>query len=397
MNQENRILIIDDTPTHIDYLIRYLNQAGFQMLVAKDGKTGLELARHSQPDIILLDVLMPDVDGFETCRRLKNDAITCDIPVIFMTALSSVGNKVAGFEVGAVDYVTKPIDQQEVMARITTHLTIRNLQQDLQVEVVERRKTEEMLRQYTEMLRTQNEELDAFAHTVAHNLKNPLGLLTSLAEFLHTEHHRMKGEELSECLRLMSQDGYKAITIIEDLLLFASVRKDEVEAEPLDMIEIVTLSNHRLTSMIECNKAEIIFPDSWPTALGYAPWIEEVWVNYVSNAIKYGGRPPQIKLGATMQNNSMIRFWVKDNGLGLSTSEQRQLFTPFTRLSSLKVEGHGLGLSIVRRIVEKLGGQVHIESDGIPGQGSVFSFTLPAAPLKTTVLSCQTNHVLTAV
>jgi signal transduction histidine kinase len=308
-----------------------------------------------------------------------------------------VGNKVAGFEVGAVDYVTKPIDQQEVMARITTHLTIRNLQQDLQVEVVERRKTEEMLRQYTEMLRTQNEELDAFAHTVAHNLKNPLGLLTSLAEFLHTEHHRMKGEELSECLRLMSQDGYKAITIIEDLLLFASVRKDEVEAEPLDMIEIVTLSNHRLASMIECNKAEIIFPDSWPTALGYAPWIEEVWVNYVSNAIKYGGRPPQIKLGATMQNNSMIRFWVKDNGLGLSTSEQRQLFTPFTRLSSLKVEGHGLGLSIVRRIVEKLGGQVHIESDGIPGQGSVFSFTLPAAPLKTTVLSCQTNHVLTAV
>lgn len=396
--QGNTILIIDDTPLHIDYLIKYLSQAGFHMLVAKDGKTGLQLARHNQPDIILLDVLMPDLDGFETCRRLKEDEATYDIPVIFMTALSSVGNKVAGFEVGAVDYVTKPIDQQEVMARITTHLMIRNLQQDLQIEVTERRKTEETLRQYTDLLRSQNEELDAFAHTVAHNLKNPLGLLTSLAEFLHTDHQMMSGEDLSECLRLMAQDGHKAINIIEDLLLFSSVRKDEVETEPLNMLEIIEVSQHRLSNMIERSQVEIILPETWPITLGYGPWVEEVWVNYLSNAIKYGGRPPVVELGATIETDSIVRFWVKDNGLGLSLIEQSQLFTPFTRLSSLKVEGHGLGLSIVRRIVEKLGGEVGIESAGIPGEGSTFSFTLPAAPGQTAQLpTCQTHHILTTV
>jgi len=143
----------------------------------------------------------------------------------------------------------------------------------------------------------------------------------------------------------------------------------------------VALAQRRLAGMIKENQAEIILQEAsaWPVALGYGPWVEQIWVNYLSNAIKYGGRPPCVEMGATQQPDNMIRFWVHDNGNGLSLDEQAQLFTPFTRLGQVRAQGYGLGLSIVRRIVEKLGGQVGIESDGVPGHGSVFFFTLPSA------------------
>jgi len=118
-------------------------------------------------------------------------------------------------------------------------------------------------------------------------------------------------------------------------------------------------------------------PDEWPLAVGYGPWIEEVWANYINNAIKYGGEPPCVRLGATAQPDGTIRFWVSDNGAGLSEEEQARLFTPFTRLDQVRARGYGLGLSIVRRIMDRLGGEVGVESRD--GEGSVFSFVLPAA------------------
>ena len=120
-------------------------------------------------------------------------------------------------------------------------------------------------------------------------------------------------------------------------------------------------------------------PSEWPSAMGHAPWVEEVWVNYLSNAIKYGGsesEPPRIELGAETQADGMIRFWVHDNGPGIAPEDQARLFTPFTRLDQARATGHGLGLSIVRRIAEKLGGQASVDSQ--VGQGSTFSFTLAA-------------------
>jgi signal transduction histidine kinase len=148
------------------------------------------------------------------------------------------------------------------------------------------------------------------------------------------------------------------------------------------MTAIVTAAQDRLADLIIACQGEIILPPVWPMAVGYAPWIEEVWVNYLSNALKYGGNPPQIELGFDVAKeavdqfpNFQIRFWVRDNGPGLTPEEQGRLFTPFTRLDQVRAKGHGLGLSIVRRIVEKLGGQVGVESE--VGWGSTFWFTLP--------------------
>ncbi|MCK4314863.1 MAG: PAS domain S-box protein [Anaerolineae bacterium] len=233
----------------------------------------------------------------------------------------------------------------------------------------------EALRQRTAELEVRNEELDAFAHTVAHDLKAQMGLIIGFAEVLEQDYAELPDEELGRHLCMMARNGRKMSNIIDELLLLAEVRKVEAGMGPLDMASIVTEAQQRLAHMIGEHQAEIILPDTWPVALGYAPWVEAVWVNYLSNAIKYGGGPPRVEVGATVQPDGMIRFWVQDNGPGIPPEAKTRLFTPFTRLDQVRANGHGLGLSIVRRIVEKLGGQVGVESE--VGQGSVFSFTLP--------------------
>jgi signal transduction histidine kinase len=160
------------------------------------------------------------------------------------------------------------------------------------------------------------------------------------------------------------------------LLLLAGVGRVGVEIKPLDMASIMTDVWHVLGPMIEQYQAVIVVPDTWPVAQGYGPWIELVWANYLSNAMKYGGKPPQIELGATVEREGIVRFWIRDNGPGLTPDEQSRLFIPFTRLAPDIAEGTGVGLSIVQRIVKRLGGQTSIESEA--GQGSIFSFSLPS-------------------
>ena len=165
-------------------------------------------------------------------------------------------------------------------------------------------------------------------------------------------------------------------SIIDDLLLLSVMRKLEgAEMNPLEMGGIVAGAQQQLRYMIEKHQAEVILPDTWPVALGYGPWVEAVWVNLLSNAIKYGGTPSRVELGAEVQPDGMVCFWVRDNGPGIPAQDQAQLFTPFTRLDKSRAQGHGLGLSIVQRIVEKLGGEARVESE--MGRGSTFSFTLP--------------------
>lgn len=224
-------------------------------------------------------------------------------------------------------------------------------------------------------LTVSNEELDAFSHTVAHDLKSPLGLIIGFSDIIMKEGDSISQSDLHEFLQIIVNNGRKMTSIINGLLTLASVRQGEIDTEPLSMAQYVIESKIRLIPLIEKYQAEIVIQEDLPTAWGYGTWIEEVWANYLSNALKYGGRPPRIQVGATKQKDNMIRFWVKDNGEGLTLEQQSQLFTPFTRLNQAAIEGHGLGLSIVQRIVKKLGGEVGVDST--PGQGSTFFFTLP--------------------
>jgi signal transduction histidine kinase len=348
------ILVVDDTPDNARLLVNILAQEGYAVKHVQTGTAALTIARAELPDLILLDVMMPQMDGYEVCRQLKADPCTQDIPVIFITALSQTLDKVKAFSTGGVDYITKPFEFDEVLARVETHLALQRVQKSLQEQVA---------------------ELDAFAHTVAHDLKNPLALMMNYAHILMEMSETIDRSELATHLRTVQQASHKAISIVDELLLLASVRKAEVKPRSLDMEDIVGNTQRRLKFMIEEYGGEIILPESWPPAEGYAPWIEEVWTNYLSNGLKYGGHPPRLELGATVEEGGMVRFWVRDNGPGLDPEEQARLFAEFTRLGKVRAQGHGLGLSIVRRIMEKSGGQAGVESE--VGQGSLFYFTLP--------------------
>jgi PAS domain S-box-containing protein len=277
----------------------------------------------------------------------------------------------------AADHVTIA---SEVAASLAVALRQFRLYEQARQEIAERMLAEVRLRQYTTALEAQNAELDAFAHTVAHDLKNPLTTLVAYSDMLEKKHTELSAETVEQFLHILGRHAHKMNVIIDEMLLLSSVRDmEEVRLAPLDMGAIVTETLERLSYLIEEHSGEIVLSDGWPTVLGYAPWVEEIWVNYLSNAIRYGGRPPRVEVGATTEAGGMVRFWVRDNGSGLSSDEQARLFTPFERLHTELAVGHGLGLSIVQRIAKRLGGQVGVESAGLAGQGSTFYFDLPAA------------------
>jgi len=275
------------------------------------------------------------------------------------------------------DHVNSAI---EVAVLLAVGIRQARLYERAQREIAERKQAEAALRQRTLELEARNAELDAFAHTVAHDLKNPLTSLIGFSDLTEEHFTEMPEKTVRDNLQFIGQSGRKIGNIIDELLLLSSVREvEEIETQTLDMTRLVAEAQERLSYMIEEHQAEITLPDRWPVAQGHGPWIEEVWANYLSNAIKYGGRPPHIELGATPQQDGFVRFWVRDNGAGLSPEQQARLFAPFERLGQVRVQGHGLGLSIVLRIVKKHGGQVGVESE--VGRGSIFFFTLPGEEL----------------
>jgi PAS domain S-box-containing protein len=217
-------------------------------------------------------------------------------------------------------------------------------------------------------------ELDAFAHTVAHDLKNPLSIITGCSTIILEDD--TLNDEIRDFVDAIHQSGNTSVKIIDTLLLLAGVRSAEtVDIVPLDMAQIVTEVQSRHHNLVKEHDVQIITPDEWKVALGCAPWVEEILANFFSNAIKYGGRPPRVEFGCDEWQNDMVRFWVRDNGKGLTPEDQAKLFQPFTRLGQVNIKGHGLGLSIVQRIAVRLNGEVGVESD--IGKGSLFYFSLP--------------------
>jgi PAS domain S-box-containing protein len=252
-------------------------------------------------------------------------------------------------------------------------------------DITERKQAEADLRRYTEELEASNAELDAFAHTVAHDLKNPLTTLLGFSLLMESHYDKLSPDRIMRNIQIITRTGQKMNNIIDELLLLASVRQvEDVTTRPLDMAAIVDEAMERMEGMIAEHEATVARPDDWPAAIGYPAWVEEVWINYISNALKYGGRPeedipPRVTLGWGADagaDGAQVRFWVQDNGPGLHEEERRQLFTQFTRMHETRAQGHGLGLSIVQRIVTKLEGTVGVESQ--PGEGSRFYFTLPS-------------------
>lgn len=359
------VLVVDDDRLNRTLLSHSVKKAGYDVEMATGGQEALTMLSDSDFDIVLLDLLMPDMSGYEVLERMKGDETLRHIPVIVVSNMKEMTNVAECIELGAADHLSKPANPILLKARLNASMATKRLR-DAQLA-------------YTDELLTQNQELDAFAQTVAHDLKNPLTGIIGFCEMLGKFDDEKLIEHRANITRV-ARMGRQMESIIHELLLLASVRKEEVQLQPIDMGAIVQSTLDRLSYTIETYQPEIILPDSWPTAIGYGSWMEEVWANYISNALKYGGKPPRMEFGADTDHNAgMVRFWLRDNGAGIAPEDQVKLFVPFKRFNKARIEGQGLGLSIVQRIAEKLEGQVGMESE--QGVGSTFWFALPVANL----------------
>jgi len=402
------ILIVDDQPDNLRVLLTFLKKQGFDILVAQDGNDSLKITDYAHPDLILLDVMMPGgLSGFEVCKRIKSQETTQDIPVIFMTALTETVNKVKGFELGAADYITKPFQQEELLARVEVNLKIRKLQLQLQTqnqllkEEISRSQKLEEARQKINLLLEQTvkspaktqgsselehcqkefkkrqKDFEAFAHTVTGDLKNSLTTIVRLSTV--RDESRLKSLDPSvKTFQVIRQEGLKAVKTIDTLQLLAGVLSEQsVKFELNEMSDIVTfVIEERLADRIKQLRAKIQIAEIWPAVPGYRPWLEEIWINYINIGFKYGGKSPHLELGASPIPPDQVRFWVRNNGLSLLKEEQAKLFLPKTPDDQAGVEEEGLGLSVVQKMVEKMGGQVGVETT--KGKGNLFYFTLPA-------------------
>ncbi|MBC3873243.1 sensor histidine kinase [Undibacterium flavidum] len=235
-----------------------------------------------------------------------------------------------------------------------------------------------LLESKSEELLIQNRELDAYAHTVAHDLKQPISNLMGASNLLTAENLELSAEKNRVLLSSIQQSSKKMHAIIDSLLLLASVRKnDNLKLEKVNLEQTAHEAYQRLHPLTLERHAHITFTGHWPQVTANAQWVEEVWANYLSNAIKYGGDRPEIEIGVANLANGFVKCWVRDSGVGLTSEQQTKLFEQFTRFDPAAAQGHGLGLSIVQRIVHKLGGEVGYESS-LQG-GSIFWFTLHIA------------------
>ncbi len=223
------------------------------------------------------------------------------------------------------------------------------------------------------------DDLDAFAHTVAHDLQNPLSVVVGYSDVMLHELTQKDDKELIDYVSKLRESSLRMGHIINELLTLASVRRQDVQPTTVEMAGVLANVEARLAMMIHNYQATIIKPDVWPLTLGHAPWLEEVWENLISNAIKYGGEPPVVELGVDTQADGILHFWVHDNGKGIAPKKQADLLSPLVPHKHGQRHKHGFGLSIAGRIIKKLGGTITVQSKNLPGKGSTFGFTLPLA------------------
>lgn len=354
--QNARVLVVDDDVMVLESITQVLTLRHYTVVGrAANGIQAIEMARKTQPDIVLMDIKMPEMGGIEAAQRIYTQ---CDIPVILLTAFDTPTLIHDAQNAGVMGYLLKPLDASDMERAI--------------VIAIARHRDAQKLRRL-------NSELQAYAHTVAHDLKNPLMqiigytdlLLLDLQDgILSTEKTRRYGMSImTGSLRMKN--------IINELLLLAEARDRAITSKTLNMMSIVNEVLDSLNLLLENSKATVTLPDSFSDAVGYAPWVIEVWSNYIINAVKYGGKPPELTLGATTMTDGFVKFWIKDKGPGIPEQNQDRLFMAFEILHQTAESSTGLGLSIVKRIIERLGGTVGVESSGVAGEGSLFYFTLP--------------------
>jgi light-regulated signal transduction histidine kinase (bacteriophytochrome) len=356
------ILIVDDTPDNLRVLSAMLTNRGYEVRKALNGQRAITSVQSKPPDLILLDIKMPEMDGYQVCQKLKADPYTCTVPIIFISALDDAQDKVKAFTAGGADYVTKPFQEAEVLARIEHQLQIQQLQKQL-------------IAQNEELTRS-NWELEQFAYVVSHDLQQPLQSITGFVKLLLLKYQGELDELASDYLKRIHDSGSRMQRLIQDLLAYAQVDKQKPEFQPVDCNLVLQQVVENLQVAI-AEKQVNLTHDPLPTITGNETQLLQLLQNLTSNAIKFvrPGVLPQVHISALYQKNQWY-FGIHDNGIGINSEHLQSIFEIFRRIHTTQdYPGTGIGLATCKKIVELHGGQIWVESQ--PNVGTTFYFTLP--------------------
>lgn len=357
------VLAIDDNRNNLLVLCGMLKERGYRVRPATSGRLGLQAAAFQAPDIILLDVSMPDMDGYEVCRALKQNESLREIPVIFLSALGESVDKLRAFESGGYDYITKPFKIEEVVARIDTQVTIRRLRQDLQ--------------QRYEQLCEAEELRDKLMHLVVHDLRNPLGVIIMGLDCILNQTRGGLSPFQTELLQASLQQADLISQMVDDLLDIARIEGGQMPVQIAEQDISAVVDAARASVALRGRRLLLDLSAAPRRAEFDAALVRRVLVNLLGNAVKFTPEHGRVEINVRRDPGG-IRFEVRDTGAGIAPEFHEKIFEKFGQVEQAqpaKLRSTGLGLTFCRLAVEAHGGRVGVESQ--VGQGSLFWFTLP--------------------
>lgn len=363
------VLLVDDNQTNLKILFRTLSGLDCRLLVARNGEDAVRIAQSELPTVVLLDVMMPGMDGFETCQRLKSDPRTRDAAVIFLSALTDVSDKVRGLEEGAADYIIKPFFPDEVVARVKLQLTLRDLQDEL--------------RQRNQELARSNDQKNELLGMAAHDLRNPLAVVTGYAAILERGLAGALSEKQKALIANIHSTGKEMQQLLEDLLSVSQIESGRLNLNMAACDPRVLFEGCLQLQALQAATKEIgmrsVAEEPLPHSVCIdASKIKQALTNLLSNAIKFSLPHTMIRARLYQGPDETLVWEVQDEGPGIPAEELPKLFKPFQRTSVRATAGErstGLGLAISKRIVEGHGGDIVVQS--VVGKGTTFAIRLP--------------------
>lgn len=365
--KEQTILIVDDSPQDREILRRYLMQdseSTYSILEVEMGEVALELCRKRNPDCILLDYNLPDMDGLEFLAELTDEAGSVPFPVVVMTGVSYEAIAVKAMKSGAQDYLVKG------------NITTENLHRAIQ-NAIERVELLQTVEEQRHVLEQKNQELQAFAYALAHDLRAPLRAITSFAEIVEQDYQQALDDDGKHYVDTIVQSCKQMDHLIDDLLNYTRIEHRTIRYQTVDLPQLVKQIVDSFSELVVTSGATITIAEDLPVVHGDSTLIGQIFINLLENALMYR-RPevlPQITVDYTAEVDSYV-VSVTDNGIGIAAKHYDRIFTIFQRLySDEEYAGTGIGLAIVKKSAELMGGQVWVEST--EGKGSIFRVRLP--------------------
>lgn len=364
-NEEAKILLVDDSVQNLRLLGNMLREKNYQIALAQNGKEGLQLASRIMPDLILLDIMMPELDGYEVCKRLKDDKNTRHIPVIFLTAKTSNNDIVNGFQMGGVDYITKPFNKEELFMRIKTHLELKH--------------AHDKISRQAESLKELNATKDKMFSVISHDLRAPLGGIKSMLDLMYDDQRDDK-QISPQSLNSLKNAADQTYNLLENLLYWSRSQRDRLANNP-EMVNIYDLvvENMELLQTMSENKQLEVKNQVDPNAQAWADrnMVKTVLRNLIINAIKFTREKGRITL-ASEKKDGYLEVSVSDNGLGIQKHNLEKILNKkeyYTTFGTKREKGSGLGLNLCIDFIRRNNGELYIDSEY--GKGSAFTFTLP--------------------